>query len=205
MDNNQNSQGQDNTGSPTVILSSQIKPGVVDPRNLVVPVNPKNGDLFYSNGTTFVKLSPGTAGQVLTLTGGVPTWVTPAAIPIAIAFATTGQQNPAFNTSSQSLVDVPNATLTINPTKTVTVHAVASGIYYGTHDDNIKLALLIDGSVIYFNATNNSATTNSPMTFSLNAQASVASGARIIKLQVANQTAARAVVIDYINLSVIWG
>lgn len=56
------------------IYKQNILPGAVSPRHLVVPVNPKNGDLYYSNGTNFVKLAPGTTGQVLTNTDGVPAW-----------------------------------------------------------------------------------------------------------------------------------
>ncbi len=71
MDNQDN---QNNSNLSIIIKGGQIKPGVIDPRHLVVPKTPANGDMFYSNGTTFQKLSAGTNGQVLVNSNGVPLW-----------------------------------------------------------------------------------------------------------------------------------
>ncbi len=65
---------QSNTRTPAIISPGQLKPGVIDPRHLVVPVNPKLGDMFYSEGTKFKKISPGTTGQALVMNSGVPAW-----------------------------------------------------------------------------------------------------------------------------------
>lgn len=66
----------DKTAEATPIISfgSQIKPAVIDPRHLVVPIAPKLGDMFYSDGTVFKKLALGNNGQFLTVTGKTPVW-----------------------------------------------------------------------------------------------------------------------------------
>lgn len=71
-----NKDNQSNANLPIVITPGQLKPGVIDPRHLVVPVNPKLGDTFYSDGTSFKKLSPGTTGQALVMNNGIPSWGT---------------------------------------------------------------------------------------------------------------------------------
>lgn len=78
MDNSTNNDNQDQvdktSGTPVISFSHQIKPGVILPRNLVVPTTPKNGDSFYSDGTRFKTLSAGTDGQSLVNKSGVPAW-----------------------------------------------------------------------------------------------------------------------------------
>ena len=39
-----------------------------------VAASEATGDLLYFNGSAWVRLAIGTAGQVLTVAGGVPTW-----------------------------------------------------------------------------------------------------------------------------------
>lgn len=56
------------------VYQQNIVVAAVKPRHLVVPITPKLGDTFFSNGTDFVKLSPGLVGQVLTIANGIPTW-----------------------------------------------------------------------------------------------------------------------------------
>lgn len=64
------------TSVGSLVTQDAIPPGQIKPRHLVAGANPA-GSLYYSDGTNFVKLSPGTSGQVLTLTNGVPTFATP--------------------------------------------------------------------------------------------------------------------------------
>ena len=71
----------DNSNNPKtnfykVYTNRDLAPGVIDPRHLVVPTTPANGDMFYSNGTNFEKIPVGTNGQVLKLVNGIPTWAT---------------------------------------------------------------------------------------------------------------------------------
>lgn len=78
----------------TISFGAQVKPGVIDPRHLVPPLTPKNGDMFYSNGTIFKKLAPGTAGQILTTTaGGAPSWAAAASATGPVSRVATG---PAY-------------------------------------------------------------------------------------------------------------
>lgn len=70
MDN----QTDNNQDLPVIITPSQLKPGVVTPRSLVVPISPQNGDTFYSDGSRFVKVAPGTTGQAWIMNNGVPGW-----------------------------------------------------------------------------------------------------------------------------------
>ncbi len=73
--NNMDNQDNQSKEKTTLVISpSQLKPGVIDPRHLVVPVSPKLGDTFYSDGTNFQKLAPGTTGQALVMNNGVPSW-----------------------------------------------------------------------------------------------------------------------------------
>ena len=71
-----NKDNQSNVNLPIIITPGQLKPGVIDPRHLVVPTTPHNGDMFYSDGTNFQKIPVGTNGQVLKLVNGIPTWAT---------------------------------------------------------------------------------------------------------------------------------
>lgn len=83
IDNVQNNANISQETDTTLVISkgSQIKPGVIDPRHLVVPTTPHLGDIFYSNGTTFKILPPGSNGQVLALSSGIPAWTTTAVVP----------------------------------------------------------------------------------------------------------------------------
>src|SRR5258708_850196 len=104
---NQNNQTENTIDKPTLVTSSQIKPGVIFPRHLVVPTNPHNGDLFYSDGTKFVRLSPGSNGQVLKLASGVPSWSSGISTGIASARPTSG------TFSGQSFFSTDTFTLSI--------------------------------------------------------------------------------------------
>ena len=84
-----NKDNQSNVNLPIIITPGQLKPGVIDPRHLSVPMSPKNGDMFYSNGTNFVKIPVGTNGQILKLVNGIPTW------------ASMGTTGPTGSTGSQ--------------------------------------------------------------------------------------------------------
>lgn len=102
---------QDNS-LPQIIKSSQIKPGVVDPRALAVPVNPQLGDIFYSDGTKFKKLALGTSGQALIVSNGEPTWGSGVGVtgPTGPATGVTGPQGvtgPTGPTGAASTVTGP--------------------------------------------------------------------------------------------------
>jgi len=73
--------------------------GVTSLNALPVPTfTPTTGDIYYYDGATLQELGIGAAGEVLTVTGGVPVW-----------------SNPAFTgleLQSQTLIDTPTAAAT---------------------------------------------------------------------------------------------
>ena len=74
-----------------------------------------NGDLIYGTGSgTYTRRGIGSTGQVLTVSGGVPTWATPSSGTFPVA-----RYNPVttgtFTTTSSSFVDQTGYTLTYTP------------------------------------------------------------------------------------------
>jgi hypothetical protein len=55
------------------IRQEMILPGVIKQRHLVSSPT-QVGDMYYGNGNSFLNLPAGIAGQVLTISGGVPVW-----------------------------------------------------------------------------------------------------------------------------------
>jgi len=90
--------------------------GTVTVTNSMATAITTAGDTLYGTGAgTFSRLGIGSTGNVLTVTGGVPTWAAPASgTKIGqIVGATTGTRTA---TSSTSYVDVTSLTATITPT-----------------------------------------------------------------------------------------
>ncbi|MBU6501181.1 MAG: hypothetical protein KGI72_05140 [Patescibacteria group bacterium] len=68
---------QSKTGGVT-ITQDALLPGIIKERHLVVGSGANKGDLIYSDANGgFTNLGIGTAGQVATVVGGVPTWQSP--------------------------------------------------------------------------------------------------------------------------------
>ncbi len=59
-----------------LISSNQILPGTIKPLMLAATPVIANGDTYYSNGTTFVRLPIGATGTHLVVSSGVPAWST---------------------------------------------------------------------------------------------------------------------------------
>ncbi len=57
-----------------------IQDNAVDGTDITI-TGESNGSLMYFNGTDWVNLGIGTAGQILAIVGGIPTWVSPPAAP----------------------------------------------------------------------------------------------------------------------------
>jgi hypothetical protein len=53
---------------------SMFPSGVIKPRHLVASSIIANGDMFYSDGTNFVKIPVGAEGKTLKIVNGVPAW-----------------------------------------------------------------------------------------------------------------------------------
>lgn len=151
-------------------------------------------DDMASNSATALATQQSIKAYVDTKTAAVPT----------VTFATSGPQ-ATFSTSSTTTVDVTGVTLTITPTRTVTVNASITGRSYGaTAGDVVRAALYIDGVKIT-EVDYAVVIANYGVSFSLVAQASVASGSRVIKMMVHNATGARSISVDQANINVIYG
>lgn len=117
----------------------------------------------------------------------------------------TSSPQSLFTSSSNSAVDVPGATKTINPTTTVKVMAIISGrSFTATPGDVIRMSLVIDGSIVQEIDVSVS-DTNYGQSFCLSGQAHVSAGSRVIKMRALNATAARSFSIDQANVSLLWG
>ena len=57
-----------------IIQQNQIPSGTIKPRHLAATLTMSKGDLYYSDGTNFIKLPIGTTGQTLKVVNGVPAW-----------------------------------------------------------------------------------------------------------------------------------
>jgi hypothetical protein len=74
------------------------------------------GDLIYGTGAgTYTRRAIGTSNQVLTVSGGVPTWVTPAVAASAVVQVKSFYISTNATTTSTALVD-SGVTLSITPT-----------------------------------------------------------------------------------------
>ncbi len=70
-----------------------------------------NGDLLYGTGSgTYTRRGIGSTGQVLTVSGGVPTWSTPSSSGSTLLAYATSSYGSNYSTTSTSFVDV-NASL----------------------------------------------------------------------------------------------
>jgi hypothetical protein len=58
------------------IHPSQIIKGSLTPSMLASTPTQAKGDLYYSDGTRFIRLPIGTVGQTLKVVNGAPAWVT---------------------------------------------------------------------------------------------------------------------------------
>jgi hypothetical protein len=109
------------------------------------------GDLVYASGAdTLAKRSIGTTGQVLTVSGGVPSWSTPAT-PSAgkILQVVNGTYSTLFSTTSTSYVD-SGPTLTITPTSaTSTIYIIHNGNYTrNTSAGAVNIRIVRNGTAI---------------------------------------------------------
>jgi hypothetical protein len=69
----------------------QVNDADADPTNeLELPVNPQNGTMAYYNSGAWKTVAPGTQGQVLTFSGGVPVWADPPTTNLQIGGAHAG-------------------------------------------------------------------------------------------------------------------
>lgn len=103
-------------------------------------ITPATGDVIYYNGSTWVNLGIGTAGQVLTVTAGLPSWSTST----ANGLPTGGTINQYLKKNSATNYDAIWDTLTLSDVSDVTatisqVNALATGYYDATSSVQTQL------------------------------------------------------------------
>ena len=105
------------------------------------------GDMIYSSsGSTPARLGVGSTGNVLTVSGGVPTWAAPAGGG-KIAQVVSATVTTTTATSSTSYVDATNFNLSITPTNAnskilVMIMACMGGYYSGDNSGQWELQLV---------------------------------------------------------------
>jgi len=106
------SKNQNNRGIFQLLQKWMFPKGIIDPIMLASTPVVANGDLYYSSGSKFVRLPPGTAGQVLTMVNGVPTWANPSSYSgtIVLAKLTGGGANGSITVVNGIITAVTPAT-----------------------------------------------------------------------------------------------
>jgi hypothetical protein len=107
------------------------------------------GDTIYASGAnTPARLGIGTTGQVLTVSGGLPAWATPAGGG-KILQVVNGTYSTLFSTTSTSYVD-SGPTLTITPTSaTSTIYIIHNGNYTrGTSAGAVNIRIVRNGTAV---------------------------------------------------------
>jgi len=146
--------GGGTTGAVTVSLDSPVAATLGGTAQTTYTT----GDLLYASGTnTLAKRSIGTTGQVLTVSGGVPTWSSPAGGGKVLQVVQ-GTYSTATATTSTSYVDT-NLTASITPSSTsskILVIATLPMKINGSAGDDLQGSMqLVRGSTSILNYENN--------------------------------------------------
>lgn len=183
MDSSSSSQSQPETHRQ--LQDSDFPSGIIKPRHLAASTAMASGDTYFVNSAgIFQRLPAGAAGQVLTLSSGLPAWITPTPVPTVtknvVVKATLGSD---FTTGSVSYVDVTGLAATITTTVTCNILAIVSGSWLndGLNSNYLKL---IRGSTDLCIVENREAAINYRMTLSISyMDLSVAAGTYTYKTQ----------------------
>jgi len=100
--------------TPTAVKSAYDLAAAAIPKNLTTTT----GDIIYASGAnTPARLGIGSTGQVLTVSGGVPSWATASGGAIKqIVYAKTSSNTSASGAATSTVVDVTGLTASITPT-----------------------------------------------------------------------------------------
>ena len=97
-----------------------------DSAGMTNPLTTTGDTIYSSSGTTPARLGIGTTGQVLTVSGGIPSWATPAGGGGKVLQVVQGTLTSSVSTSSPSLVDT-GLTVSITPSSaTSKIYVIAS-------------------------------------------------------------------------------
>ena len=146
-----NPTSSDNTNSTGLLQDANFPSGIIKGRMLAADITQKAGDMYFINSDgIFQRLPAGTAGQVLEVVNGIPTWTTSSG-----GNATTLNGYPANPTPTANNIPVLDANAALfangwftaigswtyasadNPTGVITVPSGAAS-YYGV-GDRIKI------------------------------------------------------------------
>ena len=139
----------------TVPLSDTFSQTVADGRFIKNTLTTTTGDIIYASGAnTPARLGIGSSAQVLTVSGGIPAWATPASGGKVLQVVYTSTSTNVTSTSS-TFADT-NLTATITPTSassTVLVMLNHNGCLKQTNDTNANFKLFRGATEIsYFNS-----------------------------------------------------
>ena len=122
-----------------------------DAAGMTNPMTTTGDTIYSSSGSTPARRAIGTTGQVLTVSGGVPTWATPSAGKIIQVITTSTATSTNLTTTSYT--DLTNMTVTITPTSassTILFFAtVPIGLYRASTQIGANLQLLRGATVVY--------------------------------------------------------
>jgi hypothetical protein len=86
-----------------------------DSAGMTNPMTTTGDTIYSSSGSTPARLGIGSTGQVLTVAGGVPSWATPAGGGGKVLQVVSATKTDTFTTTSASMVDVTDLTVSITP------------------------------------------------------------------------------------------
>jgi len=127
----------------------------LDTTGMTNPMTTTGDTIYSSSGSTPARLGIGSTGQVLTVSGGVPTWAT-AGTSGKLRQVVSATYSTQVSTTSSTFADTGltvNITPTANDSKVV-VFAHCSGIKGNTAPAGLDLRLMRAGSEILYWATN---------------------------------------------------
>jgi hypothetical protein len=98
------------------------------------------GDLYYRDGSAnFVRLGIGSTNNVLTVTGGVPSWQAPSAGTTTPTASTIAARDTSANLSADAFIPTATSTATSGGTTTLTVDSTEVQVFTGTSSHTVVL------------------------------------------------------------------
>lgn len=95
-----------------LLQKSQFPKGIIDPIMLAATTVLAKGDIYVSNGTQFVRVSPGNNAEVLTMVNGFPAWAFQSAYSgtVLLAKLTSGGTSGSMTVVNGIITTVTNPT-----------------------------------------------------------------------------------------------
>jgi hypothetical protein len=134
----------------------------LDTTGMANPMTTTGDTIYSSSGSTPARLGIGSTGQVLTVSGGLPTWATPSGGGGKVVQVVVGTASTGVNSFSATYIDT-GLTATITPTSAsnkIIVWTVINGVNKQTSNTSVDFILLRGGTTIgtYLYNLNNGST-----------------------------------------------